>query len=236
MMQAVVLAGGLATRLGPRTAHTPKSMLEVAGRPFIAWQLDRIAGSGIEHVILCIGHLGREIAEFVGDGSRFGLDVAYSDEGESLLGTAGALRFALPLLDHAFVVTYGDSFLPFDYSAPLRDLIGHGEALGTMSVFRNAGRWDASNVGLSGERVGVYAKGVSDPALDHIDYGATALRRRVIESLPPSTPIGLDRVQADLAARGLLRAHVATERFYEIGSPAGLTELDHALRSGSLAG
>lgn len=233
-MQAVILAGGLATRLGELAAHTPKSMLEVAGRPFIAWQLERIAGSGIDRVVLCIGHLGGAIAEFVGDGSRFGLSVAYSDEGESLLGTAGALRHAVALLDDAFLVTYGDSLLQFDYSAPLCDLIGHGEALGTMSVFRNAGRWDASNVSLSGERVGVYAKGVSDPTLDHIDYGATALRRRVVEKLVSGAPIGLDHVQAELAARGLLRAHVATERFYEIGSPAGLAELDQALRSGSL--
>jgi NDP-sugar pyrophosphorylase family protein len=233
-MQAVILAGGLATRLGARTAHTPKSMLEVAGRPFIAWQLDRIHRSGIDRVILCIGHLGGTIAEFVGDGSRFGLAIAYSDEGESLLGTAGALRHALPLLDDAFLVTYGDSFLPFDYSAPLRDLIGHAEALGTMSVFRNAGRWEASNVRLSGDGVEVYAKGTADPSFDYVDYGATALRRDVIEPLPSGIPVGLDRVQADLAARGLLRAHIATQRFYEIGSPAGLAELDGALSSGTV--
>ncbi len=233
-MQAVILAGGLATRMGSLTRELPKSLLDVAGRPFIAWQLERIHDSGYSRVVLCIGHLGRAIADFVGDGTRFGLAVTFSDEGETLLGTAGALRRALPLLDDAFLVTYGDSYLPFDYSAPLSDLSAHADAEGTMSVFRNSGRWDASNVRIDGERVGAYVKGTSDPAFDHIDYGATALRRSVVESLPESGVIGLDRLQAELAARGVLRAFVADRRFYEIGSPAGLAELDAALADGTL--
>lgn len=234
-MQAVVLAGGLATRMHPRTRELPKSLLEVAGRPFVAWQIDRIRGSGLNRIVMCIGHLGGAVRDFVDDGARFGVSVTYSDEGEALLGTAGALRRALPLLDDAFVVTYGDSFLPFDYAAPLRDLLAHPEALGTMSVYPNLGRWDASNVRIASERVAAYAKGSTDTSLDHIDYGAIALRRSVIAALPEGVRAGLDELQTDLAARGCLRAWIASERFYEIGSPEGLSELDAALRSGTLA-
>lgn len=233
--QIVILAGGLATRMQPLTRDVPKSLLEVAGRPFIAWQLERIARSGFERALLCIGHLGERIREFVGDGSHFDLDVRYSDEGPRLLGTAGALRQALPLLDPRFLVTYGDSYLPFDYSAPLTDLEAHPDALGTLSVFANGGRWDRSNVRIAGERVEHYAKDSTDPTLDHIDYGATALDRRVIAALPPNAAYALDRIQSELAARGSLRAWVATDRFYEIGSPDGLADLERALRSGALS-
>jgi len=227
-MQAVILAGGLGTRLGARTASLPKSLLSVAGRPFVDWQLARLADCGFTEILLCVGHLGDAIRAHVGD-TAAGLAVRYSDDGPRLLGTAGALRRALPRLAPSFLVTYGDSYLPFDYAAPLRDLAAHPAALGTLSVFPNAGRWDASNAAIAGDRVVRYAKGATDPALDHIDYGAIALRRPVIEALPPDEPWGLDAIQADLAASGHLRALVAPERFYEIGSEAGLAELERVL-------
>lgn len=228
-VQAVILAGGLATRMRPRTLTVPKSMLEVAGRPFVAWQLEALARSGYARVLLCIGHLGEQIRELVADGAAFGLEAAYSEDGPTLLGTAGALRRALALLEPTFLVTYGDSYLPFDYSAPLRDLDAHPEALGTMSVFENRGQWDASNTRVEGERVLSYEKGSTSPDVGFIDYGAIALRREVIAALPEDVPLGLDRVQAELAAQGRLRALVARERFFEIGSEAGLEELSKKL-------
>jgi MurNAc alpha-1-phosphate uridylyltransferase len=228
-VQAVIVAGGLATRMRPQTLELPKSLIPVGGRPFITWQLEKIAGSGFSHVLLCIGHLGHAIREFVGDGSGFGLRVDYSEESENLLGTAGALRRAISQLGETFLVTYGDSYLPFDYSAPLRDLCAHPEAQGTMAVFRNQGRWEKSNTAIEGDRVLRYDKSSRDPTLDYIDCGATALRREVVAALTPDQPLGLDSVQADLARRGLLRAWRARERFYEIGSEEGLRDLDHLL-------
>jgi MurNAc alpha-1-phosphate uridylyltransferase len=230
-MQAVILAGGLATRLQPSTLTTPKALIEVAGRPFIAWQLERIQSSGFETVLLCVGHLGERIREFVGDGQKFGLRVSYSDDGPRLLGTAGALRRALGLLEPLFLVTYGDSFLPFDYRAPLEDLSSHPAALGSLAVFLNRGRWDASNVELAGELVARYEKGKKDPSLEYIDYGAIALRREVIAALPDGEPRGLDRVQEELARQRRLRAVVAEERFFEIGSEQGLRDLEQRLSS-----
>jgi N-acetyl-alpha-D-muramate 1-phosphate uridylyltransferase len=228
-MQAVILAGGLATRMRPHTLHTPKAMIEVRGRPFIAWQLEKIAASGYSDVVLCVGHLGDRLRDFVGNGGHFDLSVRYSDDGPRLLGTAGALRQALPLLAQTFLVTYGDSYLPFDYSAPLRDLDSQADALATMSVFPNSGRWDESNTAISGQRVLRYEKGQKDPALDHIDYGALALRREVIAALSPGQPHGLDAIQSRLANAGKLRAYPTEERFYEIGSPAGLKDLEEYL-------
>lgn len=232
-LQAVVLAGGLATRMFPRTRDVPKLLLPVAGRPFAAWLLERLAASGFDDAILCIGHLGDRIRDEVGDGSRFGVRVRYSDEGNDRLGTAGALRLAAHLLAPSFLVTYGDSYLPFDYAGPLADLGAHEESLATMAVYPNRDRFEASNTEIKGDRVVRYQKRrAGDPAgpgLDHVDYGATALRREVIEALPSGAAIGLDAVQAELARRGKMRAFVAKERFFEIGSEAGLADLEAAL-------
>ena len=232
-MQVVVLAGGLATRMRPHTERVPKSLLEVAGRPFVDWQLALIAASGAHEVVMCIAHLGEQIRAHVGDRAH-GMRVTYATEPlDRLLGTAGALRAALPQLAPAFVVTYGDSYLPFDYGGPLRALEAHDDCDGVMAVFRNAGAWDVSNVITDGAWVVRYEKGAGarDPAFDHVDYGATALRRDVIAALPAGEALGLELVHADLAARRRLRALGARERFFEIGSPSGLAELDRHLRN-----
>ncbi len=229
-MQAVVLAGGLATRMRPMTLTTPKSMLPVAGRPFVDWQLAKLRESGFDDVVLCVGHLGEQIETHVGAGERHGLRVRYSRE-RDLLGTAGAIRLALPLLDPLFLVTYGDSYLPFDYACPLRDLERHDDCDAVMSIYRNDGQGDASNVTTDGEWVLRYEKGTRDPAFVYIDYGAIALRREVVERVPGDLSQGLDRIQADLARAGRLRAHIARDKFFEIGSKAGLDALDAYLKS-----
>ncbi len=231
-MQAVVLAGGLATRLGERARELPKSLLPIAGKPFLAWQMQALARSGFCEVVLCIAHLGDQIREFLGDGATFGVTVAYSEDGPQLLGTGGALRRALPLLAESFLVTYGDSYLPFDYAAPLRDLEAHPEALGTMSVFENDGAWDSSNSEVRADKVVRYEKGGTDAALRFIDYGAIALRRSVLEQRPAGVHFGLDQVQTELARTGQLRAYSAGERFYEVGSELGIRELEAKLASG----
>ncbi len=235
-MQAVVLAGGLATRMRPHTLTVPKAMLPVAGRPFVDWQLERLAAAGLRDVVMCIAHLGEQIRDHVGDGAALGARVVWSEEGPKLLGTAGALRAALPHLEETFLVTYGDSYLPFDYAEPLRILDAHDDCDGVMAVFKNEGRWDTSNVVTDGEWVLRYEKNAKDAdkaGFDHIDYGATALRREVIARLPAGEPAGLDAQQRDLASRKRLRASVAHERFFEIGSPDGLAELDRHLRKPS---
>jgi NDP-sugar pyrophosphorylase family protein len=230
--QVVILAGGLATRMYPRTRDVPKFLLPIAGRPFGHRLLERLAESGYDEVVLCTGHLGETIRESVGDGSSFGLRIVISDEGPTRLGTAGALRHALEFLNATFLVTYGDSYLPFDYAAPLTDLHAHPDALGTMSVFFNEDQWDISNCEIASDQVVRYEKRPAgsprDEKLAYIDYGAMALRREVVAALPAGFT-DLASVQRDLARAGKLRACVATERFHEIGSEAGLRDLERYL-------
>jgi len=231
--QVVILAGGVGTRMLPRTEKIPKILLPVAGRPFAAWLLERLARAGFSEALICVAHFADLVRDAIGDGRAHGLSVRYSDDGDKLLGTAGALRRALDALEATFVVTYGDSFLPFNYKAPLDDLRAHPDAAGTMAVYRNEGRFDTSNTEVRGDRVIRYEKRPSgaprDPALDHIDYGAIALRREVIAALPEGAVIGLDRIQRDLAAAGSLRALPTGQRFFEIGSPQGLLDLEAAM-------
>jgi MurNAc alpha-1-phosphate uridylyltransferase len=232
-LQAVILAGGLATRMRPRTLTTPKFLLPVAGRPFGAWLLERLASCGYTRALVCIAHLGDEIRAAIGDGRAFGLDVTYTDEGDRLLGTAGAIRQASNELASEFLVTYGDSYLPFDYAGPVEFLRNRSDADAVMAVYRNQGQWDASNTSVRTDERGElwvdrYEKGTTD-RLDHIDYGATALRRDVILGVPEDTPWGLDRIQGELARARRLRAYLAHARFFEIGSETGLLELEREL-------
>jgi NDP-sugar pyrophosphorylase family protein len=159
------------------------------------------------------------------------LRVRYSDEGPTLLGTAGAIRAALPLLAPTFLVTNGDSYLPFDYAEPLRMLDASGDCDGVMSIFENRGAWDTSNVEADAEGTWVlrYEKGRPDLQFPYIDYGAIALRREIIAAVPTGEPRGLDAIQTELARQKRLRAVVARDRFFEIGSPEGLATLDRWL-------
>ncbi len=110
--QIVVLAGGMATRLGDLTRNTPKSMVKINGKPFLEYQLEMFKRSGFNRVLVCLGHLGKQIESYFGDGSRFAIDIKYSYE-DKPLGTAGALKTAGPLLDERFFTIYGDSYLEY---------------------------------------------------------------------------------------------------------------------------
>src|SRR4051812_47907373 len=140
-----ILAGGLATRLRPVTEKIPKALVSVAGQPFLAHQLRLLRSAGIRKVILCVGYRGEMIEAEFGDGSSFGMELSYSFDGPTLLGTGGALKAALPQTGEKFLVLYGDSYLPINYEAPVRAFAASGK-LGLMTVFRNGDRWDKSNV------------------------------------------------------------------------------------------
>jgi MurNAc alpha-1-phosphate uridylyltransferase len=238
-MQCVILAGGLGTRMWPEAKTIPKALLPVAGKPFATWQLSWLSRSGIESVVYCLGYLGRQIREHVGSGASWGLTVRYVDEGDQLRGTAGALRLACDegALADDFLVLYGDSWLQID---PAKVLLAARERPepALMTVFRNEGHWDTSNVVLDGTRVARYAKGLAaaPPEMRWIDYGLLAFRREVIsEQVPPGGPQDLAPLCTALADEGLLAALEADRRFYEIGSVAGRNELE-AVLSAQVAG
>ncbi|NCD32456.1 MAG: nucleotidyl transferase [Spartobacteria bacterium] len=229
-LQVVILAGGMGTRIQSVARDLPKALLPVAGRPFLSWQLDLLSKCGIGDVVLCIGHLGEQIENFAGDGTAWGLRIRYARENPSALqGTGGALLNAIHLLDPVFGVLYGDSYLPFDFSMPFADL----EAMKTealMCVHRNEGRWDPSNVRVQEARVVFYSKQAKKDDADCIDYGFSVFRRKVLEAyLDSPRPLDLTKIFAALVKRSQLAAKVVPERFYEIGKPEGLDELNHLL-------
>ena len=223
-----LLAGGLATRLGPITTTLPKSLVEVASRPFIDHQLKLLARNGVRRVVLCIGHLGDQIERHLGT-SAHGIELVYSYDGSIPLGTGGAIQRALPLLGDTFWVLYGDSYLEFNHAAALERFANSG-ALGLMTVLRNQGRWDTSNVVFRDGRLLRYSKRERSPEMSHIDFGAALLRCEAAERLPANHPSDLADLYAQLVERGEMFAFEVHHRFYEIGSHQGLSETDAYLR------
>jgi NDP-sugar pyrophosphorylase family protein len=222
-----ILAGGLGTRLGERVRDTPKPLLEVAGRPFLLHQLALLAEHGASEVVLCVGYRGDLIAREIGD-ERFGIRLRYSHDGPELEGTLGAVRRALPLLGERFLVLYGDTYLRVAYE----DVAARWEASGmpaVMTVLRNEGRWDTSNVVFRGDRVVLYDKRRRDAAMRWIDYGLGGLEHRALDVVSPGEP-DLAVLYRRLAERGELFGYEVTERFYEIGTPEALAETDAFLR------
>ena len=229
MLPIAILAGGVASRLRPITTKVPKALVEVAGQPFIAHQLSLLRREGVEKVVLCVGHLGEQIKSFVGDGRQFGLEVAYSSDGDVLLGTGGALRRALPLLGEAFFVLYGDSYLDVAME-PIELAFRRQNLPALMTVFRNESRWDTSNVLFDGIRVVCYDKRAPSPQMRYIDYGLGVFTAEVLAREGAEQPFDLSQVYGGLAASGQLAGYEVTHRFYEIGTPSGLTETDQYLR------
>src|SRR5436190_10169632 len=224
-----ILAGGLATRLRPITEKIPKSLVPVADEPFLAHQLRLLHSRGVRKAVLCVGYLGQMIEKEVGDGAAFGVELRYAFDGPKLLGTGGALRQALPLLGDEFFVLYGDSYLPIDYAAVLASYRASGQP-GLMSVFRNEGAWDTSNVHFESGRIVRYDKRDRVPEMRHIDYGLGVFRASVFAERPAGEAFDLADVQRGLVAKGALAGHEVFQRFYEIGSHAGLAELETILR------
>lgn len=224
-MQVAILAGGLGTRLGSRTARRPKSLVPVRGRPFIGYQLGLLASHGVTEVVACVGHRSRQIEHYVGDGSPWGLHVRYSHDGPRLLGTAGALRRALPLLDSSFAVLFGDSYIPVEYSTLLESHLRSGRPA-TVAAHENHDQWDRSNLVLDshGDGIAIYDNQRRYPGMTWIDAGTTALERSWLAELPPMVPRHLADEMHELATAGLLAAFRCRERFYEVGSAAGLAE------------
>jgi NDP-sugar pyrophosphorylase family protein len=225
-MQCVILAGGLGTRMRPLTETCPKTLLAAGGRPFAYHQMHWLAAQGITEVVYSIGHCGDMIRRYWREEAPPVPFIRYVDEGEELRGTAGALRLARDegVLDESFFVIYGDSFLPVEFG-PVWRAFQASNLPALMTVLRNEGRWDRGNVIYQPGRVVLYDKSAA-PGMQYIDYGLSCFRRDVFD----------DRTTSDLAAlfhelsiSDRLAAFEVHERFYEIGSPAGLRDFEQYL-------
>ena len=231
MPALALLAGGLATRMRPATLEKAKSMLPVAGEPFLGHQLRMLAAQGVREVVVCCGHLEAQLRAHASDGARWGLRVRYSSDGAVPLGTGGAVRKAMPLLGERFMVIYGDSYLPTSFGAVWAAFRRSG-ADGLMTVYPNADRWDASNVQFEQGQIVSYSKREKSAAMQHIDYGLSCFRAGAFTGWPEGARFDLADVVSELVEGGRLAGFEVRERFYEIGSPAGLAECDALLRAG----
>jgi NDP-sugar pyrophosphorylase family protein len=231
-VQVLVLAGGLGTRMLPHTAERPKALLPVAGRPFAEHQVELLAANGVRDIVFSIAYKGQMIRDALGDGARWDVRIRYVDEGDHLRGTGGAVHLFADsgLADEAFAVLYGDSYLPVPY-APVWRAYAESEAPALMTVLANADRWDTSNARLEPGGLVRYRKGEHTVGnMTHIDYGLSVLATRtVLARIPGDTVVDLADMLGALGDEGLLAGYEVHERFYEIGSPSGIDDLEHLL-------
>jgi N-acetyl-alpha-D-muramate 1-phosphate uridylyltransferase len=223
-LEAVILVGGLGTRLGGLTRSVPKPMVPVGGKPFLEHEIGLLKRGGIDEFVLCVGHLGEKVESHFGDGSGWGVKVRYSYDGPKLLGPAGALKRAEPLLGEHFFVTYGDAYLRMDYRGMMRAFVDAGK-MGMMAVYENHGRHGRSDVVVSGGRVVKYDKG-GGVGMEWVNFGVSALRKGALAVIPPETEFGEEAFYGELIRQNELMAFPVEDRFYEIGTPASLGEFE----------
>ena len=225
--QAVILAGGLGTRLWPITKEVPKPMVPIAGAPYLEHQLRYLRDQGITNIILLIGYLGEQIEQHFGDGERFGLSIQYAWE-KTPLGTGGALRAAQTLLADSFLLLYGDSFLPLRYCDVLDCLQAHADARGAVVVYDNSLE-DTSvnnNIALDAENYLIRYDKLNRVGLTHVEAGVLALRRAVVELIPPGKVSLEQEIFPTLIAARQLVAYPTRQRFYDIGTPERLQVIE----------
>lgn len=228
MLPIVILAGGLATRLRPLTANTPKSLIEINGEPFINHQLRMLMKHGVRDIILCVGYRSDMIEKHLGDGRHFGMRIQYSYDGPILLGTGGAIKKALPLLSDAFFVIYGDSYLDCDYAAAQESFTQQNKK-GLMTVFHNQGQWDTSNIEFADGNILNYDKENRNDRMHYIDYGLGILTKEAFKHIGDNKRFDLAMLYQQLLRNKQLAAHEVEQRFYEVGSFAGIKELEYYL-------
>jgi NDP-sugar pyrophosphorylase family protein len=229
MLPLAILAGGYATRLGALTKDFPKCLIEVNGRAFVDWQLDLLIKNGYSDFIFCISYKSDLVQSHLGDGSNRGVRIRYSLDGDTQLGTGGAIQKALPLLGTEFGVIYGDSFLPTSYSQVEEAFLASSK-LALMTVYRNENQFDASNVKFTNQTLINYEKGTNDPEMLHIDYGLTYFRKDAFPPAPGQRAFDLSDKCHELSLSGNLSGFEVFERFYEIGSVMGIEEFSEYLR------
>jgi NDP-sugar pyrophosphorylase family protein len=230
MLPVVILAGGLATRLYPVTRTIPKALIKVAGRPFIDHQLALLKEKGVMQVTLCVGKFGEMIEAHVGDGSRFGLEVRYSYDGDVLLGTGGAIKKAAGILSDVFMILYGDSYLDIDFE-PVVQRFYTANLPVLMTVYRNRNALDVSNVLMKDGRIVNYDKKDRDPAMEYIDYGLIVICKEIFDPYPSHEPFELSLVLSQSVDAGLVASYEVEQRFYEIGSVQGIRETEDYIRN-----
>ncbi len=221
-LPVAILAGGLGTRLGKKNVNKAKVLIDVAGKPFISRQLNYLSDQGIKDIVICVGHLGDQIKDYIGNGSKYNLKVFYSEDGDQLLGTGGSVKKACQILGENFFILYGDSFLPIDFSIVEKAYFQEKKPA-LMTVLKNQGHWDKSNAYFKDKCV-KYNKKNPPQKVNYIDYGLNVVNNSIFYNFSPNKAFDLADVFEDLSNKGLLAGFEIYDRFYEIGSINGLND------------
>ena len=221
-LPVAILAGGLGTRLGEKTLNKAKVLIDVAGKPFISRQLNYLSDQGIKDIVICVGHLGNQIKNYIGNGSKYNLNVSYSDDSDRLLGTGGSIKKACQILGEHFFILYGDSFLPVNFSLVEKAYFQEKKPA-LMTVLKNKGRWDKSNAYFKDKCV-KYNKKKPQKNMDYIDYGLNIVKNSIFSDFPSNEVFDLADVFENLSNKSLLAGFEIYDRFYEIGSINGLND------------
>jgi len=212
------------------TLDIPKSMIVIAGKPFLEHQINLLRKNSVLDIVLCIGYRGEKIRKYFGGGSAFGVRIKYSDDGDQLLGTGGSLKKAKDLLADRFFLTFGDSYPLIDYrGAWNRFIAGNKDAL--MVVLRNFDKYCPSNVAVKDGLVTKYSKKQRTPEMSYVEFGVTFLKRQSLELIPVRTPVDLEVLYSALIKMEGLAALEVEQRIYEIGSYDGLEEFRSMIES-----
>jgi NDP-sugar pyrophosphorylase family protein len=183
---------------------------------------------GIRRAVLCVGYLGQMIQDQFGT-RACGITLDYSFDGERPLGTGGAIKRALPGLGREFFILYGDSYLPTEF-APVAQFFQRSGKLGLMTVYHNQDRYDVSNVLFRNGEILHYGKNLKLPEMEHIDYGLSMLQASVFDAFGAKEVFDLAEVMGKLVRERQLAGFEVHQRFYQIGSPTGLLELETILK------
>jgi len=232
-MQAVILAGGEGTRLRPLTTNLPKSMIPIAGKPFLEYEVKLLKRAGVIDFVICVGYKGEIIRSHFANGESFGVKIRYSDDGDMLLGTAGSLKKAQALLAEGFFITYGDAYPIIDYHAAWNRFISTGK-IAMMVVLKNANKYGRSNTVVQNGQVTFYSKKESAPGMEYIEFGVTFMNRQALEMLSDNHPIDLEVLYRKIISNDQMAALEVKQRIYDIGSPEGLRDFSELAGSGQI--
>jgi mannose-1-phosphate guanylyltransferase len=229
-LQALVLAGGEGTRLRPLTLTVPKPAMPLAGRPFLTFMLDWLAGHGVTEAILSCGYRSDGVRDVLGD-IYDGMRLRYVIE-EEPLGTAGPVRLAADagVLADRFLVLNGDTLTDFDLSAELEQHTATG-AEGTLAL---VGVEDTASYGVvpTGDdgRVLEFLEKIEDPPTNRINAGAYVLERSVADRIEPGRAVSFEReVFPAMASEGVLYGYMAEGYWIDIGTPERYLEATYDL-------
>ena len=225
MPQAVILCGGLGTRLYPITKEIPKSMVMVNGKAFLEHQIELLKKNNIYDIVLCVGHMSDQIKKYFGNGKKLGVNISYGDPKNAKYDTGGVIKGAENLLTKHFFVVYGDSYLPIDFNGVMESFLIHKKK-GLMTVLRNFDKYDKSNTNIKNGLVTGYDKNAGFP---YIDFGLSVLDRTVISQMPKNTKFSLSDVFKMLIEKNQLAAYEVDQRPYEIGSFDGLKDFEEMI-------